>query len=742
MSEDSRTPLPEVPPSLQRICAAVVHKVPKGATPCAAHWALAVIEQDPELAKELDPDLNLVDLRRRLRAALAQGKPGPEMSRDEVIAKAVEGARSAGRDEAAAQDLARAVAKSCEEALKAEPVPAEQPSTVRAPTMPRLRSDDAGGAAPSGETPTQRSGKRRQALDRLAQNLTAAARAGKLAPTVGRRDEIELCMETLCRVTKRNPALVGPAGVGKTVIVEGLAKRLVAGDAPEMLRGMTVYSLQPAMLMAGAMTVPDYIERVRDIISEASSPDVILFIDEAHALIAHGSGAGQDLVTLLKPALARGDIACIAATTDHEYRTFIEQDTALERRFQPIRVGELGPEETLRVLEAHAGFIGEKRAVTTSGSALRRIVALAAERMPNRYFPDKAVDVLEQAMAHAVANDRKRVGAGEVDAIVQRLTGAPTDMTTRLDDLTGALGSQGLLAPDDIEDLILQLRVATTGLDARPERPNAVLLLQSEAADNARPVAEALALALAGSADRIVTYDLSGMTHPADVSRLIGSAPGYVGHGEQLPIHALIQYPWSVLLFQDIDLCHPSVAGALASALHSGVMTDGSGRSIRLCDSVVILTACRGRNPTDDGAIGLRPNRAQAAPRPKAASDIPHDIVRACTQVITRVGSRRTESGVPRVDAQFLDRVARRYLLRGIRIEWGEGVDEWLAHVGVSESDGAGDENEMMLKIGEVVLPHTPESGRVTVRVSVNADRMVAEPAARVRQRATRKAEQ
>jgi ATP-dependent Clp protease ATP-binding subunit ClpC len=697
---------------------AVVHKAPRGEPACAAHWALALIEQHPELAGALRPDLELADLRKRLRAALAEGKPGPVLNREELVANAL---KDAGGEAAVLQRLAQAVSAACKDVLAADAPVAAHPT---APGSPTQETPPSSAPSPSRKASASVSPRKRSALDRHAQNLTAAARAGKLAPTVGRAEEIELCLETLCRVTKRNPALVGPAGVGKTAIVEGLAKRLAEGDAPAMLQGMTIYALQPAMLMAGALTVPDYIERVRDVISEASAPDVILFVDEAHALISHGSGAGQDLVTLLKPALARGDLACIAATTDHEYRAFIEQDTALERRFQPIRVAELSPTDTLKVLEAHAGFIGSKRGVVASQAALRRVVALAAERMPNRQFPDKGVDVLEQAMAHAVATGRKRVGVPDVDAIVQRLTGAPADMQSRLEALGDDLTAHGLMAPDDIQGLQLQLRVATSGLDARPERPNAVILMQAEAA---RAVAEAVATAMAGSPERIVTYDLGGMTHPADVSRLIGSAPGYVGHGEQLPIHALIQYPWSVVLFQDVDQCHPSVAATVASAIQSGVLTDGSGRAIRLCDSVVILTACRGRDPKDDSAIGLRSGGRRAARVSSAAREVPHDIARLCTQVIERAGPKPADAGAARADADFLDRVAERYALHGIAIEWGDGVAEWLAAAREPGSDGAPDENAMMLRIGEVVLPHEPQSGRVRVRLVVTDGALAAE---------------
>ncbi len=702
VDEDSGSGV-SIPQELQPIVAAVAHKVPKGSKSCAAHWALAIIEQSPDLAKELGPGLSLPDLRRRLRVWLAAGKPGPELSTADAITKAVEAARAGGRDHPEPTDLAGVVAALCRELLASEPSPEPAPSP------------------PSDGTPAPaltRRPARRAALDQFTLDLTAAARSGKLPPIVGRDREIEMVIETLCRVNIRNPALVGPAGVGKTAIVEGLAQRIVQGDVPRLLRDVTIYSLQPPLLLAGTQTLPEYIDRVRAVIAEASAPDVVLFVDEAHALIGGGSGPAQDLVTLLKPALARGDIACIAATTDHEYRIHIEQDTALERRFQPIRVAELGPAETFEVLKAHRGRLERERHVAVRDAALRRIIALAAESMPNRHFPSKAVDVLDQTVAHCVAAGRDHVYPRDVAAIVQRLTGAPTDIRSRIEDLRRTVETQGLLNHHDLDELIVQLRVATSGLDRLPERPNAVILLQGAASENAHALAAVIADALAGSPERVVVLELSGMTHPADVARLIGSPPGYVGHGETLPIHTLIQYPRSVLVLHDIDLCHQAIASAVASAIHAGMIMDGTGREIRLCDCVALMTADRSREAHHRDAIGLRPGAARRAEPAVAAEGVPPAIARLCTIIATETGVQNNEMAADPMHSDLLNGLIERYRQQGISIEWGDGMAEWIEQVRRGEAHPGHGEDEVYRKVGDAILTLGNESTRLRVLIA------------------------
>jgi ATP-dependent Clp protease ATP-binding subunit ClpC len=707
VADDKNEQEAAVSEGLERICAAVIHKAPRGATPNVVQWALAMVEQRSDLAAILMPGLESTDVRRRLRAALQNKSLGPEIAREEAIARASEAARAAGRNTATEEDLASVLAPLCGPLLDAAPV-VPPPITVPVEPSPPSRSHTT----------------RRRALEQYTTNLTAAARAGDLVPVVGRDREIEMVIETLCRMTKRNPVLVGPAGVGKTAIVEGVAQRLVSGDAPHLLRSTTIYALQPTSLIAGAHDPGTYIERVQQVIEQASAPDVILFVDEAHAMVGSDS-----LVTLLKPALARGDIACIAATTDHEYRTSIERDSALERRFQPIRVSEMGMSETLRVLQSHVTRLEKHRGVTVGRGVLRRIVSAAAERMPNRNFPDKAVDVLEQAVAHAVAHRQQRVGARQVTAVVERMTGVPGQVSERLVGLQETLTTRAILLPADVDDLVWQLRVATNGLDRWPERPNAVVLLEGEATDAAVPLAEALADSLAGSHDCVVTYDLSNMVHPADVSRLIGSGPGYVGYGDELPIHRLLQYPWSVLLLKDIDQCHPAVASAIASAVQAGSVTDGMGRTIRLCDSVVIMTAGAGEGSRRGTGIGFRAKETERAVAPASIEGVPSSILSLCTQVIKQTGDRSDHKASHRAVEAILDDLTRSYASRGLEVEWAEGVVDWIVRSCAPSPDNPSIEDDVARKIGKVLLGYVPKPGGTShVRVTASGSGLEATP--------------
>jgi ATP-dependent Clp protease ATP-binding subunit ClpA len=240
-------------------------------------------------------------------------------------------------------------------------------------------------------------------LETFGRDLTRQAQEGRLNPVVGREQETLAVVETLCRRTKRNPVLVGPAGTGKTAIVEGLAQRIVRGEVPAPLRDCRILSIQPSALIAGASLLGETEKRIQAVLSEARQDGIILFIDEVHSLVGSGGSIGStDLASLLKPSLARGDFACIAATTDEEYRRFIEPDAALERRFQPIRVNELSSDATREVLESLRGLYREQRGMQIPDDVLNKVLSHAERYMRNRYFPDKAVDVLDQAVAAAL----------------------------------------------------------------------------------------------------------------------------------------------------------------------------------------------------------------------------------------------------------------------------------------------------------------------------------------------------
>lgn len=742
----SDSPAESLPLSIEaeKLCTAALYKAPHGSEPNTLQWVLAIAELFPDSLAPFFPEAQVPSLRQSIRESLKHGEGGPLLPKSDVVATASALAVQGGAKELSVAHMSKAIVE------KAQPLLEELVSNQESshPQTLDLDTDDeeepsaegprpfspAEVFAPSREVVIRRSERpsssgrapradaKHPMLDRFAVDLTQAAKDGKLTPVVGRETEISLVLETLCKTTKRNPALVGQAGVGKTAIAEGVAMRIAAGDCPELLRNARIYLLQAASLVVGIQNPSEYAERVQQLIKEASDPDVILFVDEFHSVLERGMAFEQDLVTLLKPALARGEIACIAATTDDEYRRIVESDKALARRFQAIRIGEMSHNQTLQVLRAHGERIGAERKVAIPEEVLVRVLDLTADRMPNRRFPDKAVDVLEQAVAHAVIRHRDCVDVSDVADVVERLTGAPADTAASLDALAMALREERLLGPDEVEALIAKLTVAMEGLDIWPERPNAVILLYGPASALADRMSAVLARHLAGSEDRVVDMDFSFMTHPGDLSRLVGAGPSYIGYGEELPIHALIQYPWSVFLCRNVDLCYPSILTALINALRRGAIVDGMGRSIRLCDCVVLATVGDERSRSRSAPIGFVPR----APADDAETPVPDTIRPELQELCTIIVSRLAESSTVSesfIMERLLPDLAKRYRARGLEVDFDNSVAAWAAARFKSEQNEHILGDKLAAAIGRILKPYLPRSGTVHVRVeAVNSD--------------------
>jgi ATP-dependent Clp protease ATP-binding subunit ClpC len=535
-------------------------------------------------------------------------------------------------------------------------------------------------AVDQGNTPTAKL--RTPTLDFFGRDLTKAAQQGKLSPLVGREPELQLVIETLLRRTKRNPVLVGPAGVGKTAIVEGLAQLIIAGRVPDLLRGVRLIALQPSALVAGASMPGELERRMQGVLTEASQEGIILFIDEVHALIGAGGRAGTgDLASQLKPVLARGDLACIAATTDEEYRRFIEPDGALERRFQPVRVEEPTLEQTLQVLDKVGEDLARLRKVEIASGVLAYLVRFADQNLRNRQFPDKGVDLLEQCVAHALAQNKRIVDQADAEAVAQRTVGMPTALSAQLGDLTARLAERGLLTPADIETLVNHLQVTLPGLDLQPVRPDAVVLLTGPAATNSSKLAETIAETLFGSGRRVVQIDFGRFAGPSDLSLLVGAPPGYVGYSDVLPMHRVADLGWCVLLGTNLHVCHPQVREVLAQALGSGYLTESRGRRIYLSNAVVLLTADLGVETAK--ISGLSNDRdVEAIIRQATVRALGETLFAQCDLIVTASG----KSAVPDQRRWLQDHLAAdlaaRYRQRGIDLHWDEGVVDWLLALG------------------------------------------------------------
>jgi ATP-dependent Clp protease ATP-binding subunit ClpC len=630
------------------------------------HWLVALLERHGPMAAALVPGLDAAGLRQQLWSKLQQGDVGAPLSAEHVTSEALERAHERGKDKAGERDVAVVILMVAGHAV-VEPA-WTGPQSAQAQTAPAAQ---ASGWQPTARGPTP-------ALDFFGRDLTRLAAEGKLSPMVGRAAELTLTIETLCRRSKRNPVLVGPAGVGKTAVVEGLAMKVVRGEVPEPLRGVRIVVLQPSAIVAGSGAQGELETRIRNLLTEASQPGIILFIDEIHSLIGAGGMPGTtDLASQVKPALARGDLACIAATTDEEYRRFIEADNALERRFQPVRIEELTAEQTVEVLAALRAELARLRKVEVPDEVLRLLVHFAEQYVRNRHFPDKAVDLLEQCVAHAVARGKAVVEPGDAEEVAQRTAGMPVALTERLPELGRALQERGLMPAADVEALVNRLQVTLRGLDLRPVRPNAVVLLTGKAAAGALPLGEAIAAGLFGDARRVVSIDFGRFAHPADIALLVGAPPGYVGYSDALPMHRVAHLHWCVLVGANVHACHPQVLEVFTQALASGYLTESRGRRIYLSDAVVLLTAAPELQGAQPFGFGAAPEAATASARSAAEAALGPELVGQCQVIVTAVAE-----AVPDRRRWFADhmapQLAARYARHGVELSWHDSLIDWL----------------------------------------------------------------
>jgi len=438
-------------------------------------------------------------------------------------------------------------------------------------------------------------------LDQFGRNLTQEARDGVLDPVIGRETEINRVMQVLCRRTKNNPVLLGEPGVGKTAAVEGLARRIVAGDVPDRLRDKQLYTLDLGSLVAGSRYRGDFEERLKKVLKEVRGRgDIILFVDEIHTLVGAGAAEGAlDAASILKPLLARPELQLIGATTSDEYRRILTKDAALERRFQPVVVGEPTVAHTIEILKGLRERYEAHHRVVFSDAALVAAATLADRYIADRFLPDKAIDLIDEAGArtHLRVTGGEPVEIGDDDVAevladwtgvpVRRLTGTETRRLARMEE---ELHRRVVGQDEAVNAVARAVRRTRAGLKD-PRRPSGSFVFAGPTGVGKTDLCRALAEFLFGSEDALIQLDMSEFHDRHTVARLVGAPPGYVGHDEGGQLTERVRRrPFSVVLFDEIEKAHPDVFNTLLQILEDGALTDGQGRRVDFRNTVVILT--------------------------------------------------------------------------------------------------------------------------------------------------------
>ena len=492
-----------------------------------------------------------------------------------------------------------------------------QPSDAResAAEPEEAESDEPGPMRPS-----------RKPLQAFTTNLVELAAQGKIDPLIGREKEIERTIRVLCRRRKNNPVFVGDAGVGKTALAEGFALQVHHGEVPEKLRGVNVYALDMGALLAGTRFRGDFEQRLKDVLGALKKePGAILFIDEIHTVVGAGatSGGSLDASNILKPALASGELRCIGATTYHDYKSFFERDRALARRFQRIEISEPTIDEAHQILKGLKSRYEEHHGVTYTDNALRSAAELAAKHINDRFLPDKAIDVIDEAGASAqvkpAAGAKKTVRTKDVEQVVASIAKIPprsvsVDDRERLSTLERDLKLTVFGQDEALHTLVSAIKLSRAGL-GHPEKPIGSFLFAGPTGVGKTEVAKQLAAALGV---QFLRYDMSEYMEKHTVSRLIGAPPGYVGFDQGgLLTDGVRRTPHAVLLLDEIEKAHPDLFNILLQVMDHATLTDNNGRKADFRNVILIMTTNAGAMEMAAAAIGFG-GRSNADKGPKA----------------------------------------------------------------------------------------------------------------------------
>ena len=551
-------------------------------------------------------------------------------------------------------------------------------------------------ARPTGEKEEEVTKSTNEALDAYCVNLNEKAKAGKIDPLIGRQHEVERSIQVLCRRRNNNPLLVGDPGVGKTAIAEGLAKRIVDGEAPDILKDSVIFSLDMGALLAGTRYRGDFEERLKAVMKELEQQEkAILFIDEIHTVIGAGatSGGAMDASNLLKPALQNGGLRCMGSTTFKEYRQHFEKDRALARRFQKIDVVEPTVPDAIKILKGLRPHFEDFHGIKYSDEAIKTAVELAARYITDRKLPDKAIDVIDEAGASQWLKPKeerlKVIGVEAIEAVVAKIARIPPKQVTQSDaealrgldiDLKRVVFGQD----NAIEALASAIKLARAGL-REPNKPIGCYLFSGPTGVGKTEVARQLSSIMGVE---LLRFDMSEYMERHTVSRLIGAPPGYVGYDQGgLLTDGVDQHPHCVLLLDEIEKAHPELFNILLQVMDNGTLTDSNGKKIDFRNVILIMTTNAGASDAAKNSIGFGRGKREG------------EDSEAIKKLFTPEFRNRLDATIPfaGLSQPIIERVVEKFVLqleaqlsdRNVTIEMTDAAKAWLGKKGFDPDYGA-----------------------------------------------------